>query len=50
MEMWLFLGISVALLVGFVVPLWRVVRQDGLGYRPPPASHREAFARQDQLT
>lgn len=37
MEMWWV--IAGVLLVGLVVPLWGVVRRDGLGHRPPPASH-----------
>ncbi|GEK19681.1 hypothetical protein [Cellulomonas xylanilytica] len=41
MEMWLWFGIVVAVLAGLVVPLWRVVREDGLGHRPPPATRHE---------
>ena len=48
MEMWLWFGISVVLLAGLVVPLWRTVRRDGLGHRPPPASHR-AWSEQSEL-
>ena len=48
MEMWLWFGIAVVLLTGLVVPLWRTVRRDGLGHRPPPASHR-AWSEQSEL-
>jgi len=47
MDMWLWVGMATALLVGSVVPLWRVVRGDGLGHRPPPATPRD---RVEQLT
>ena len=49
MEMWLWLVIVLAVCGAFVVPLWRVVRQDGLGHRPPPMSRRDAFAQTERL-
>jgi len=50
MEMWLWIGIAAVLLVGVVVPLWRTVRQDGLGHRPPPASRRDWSEHSELLT
>ena len=41
MEMWLWMVIAVGVLAGVVVALWRAVRRDGLGHRPPPASRHD---------
>jgi hypothetical protein len=38
MEMWLWTAIALAL-AAVVVQLWRIIGRDGLGHRPPPASH-----------
>jgi hypothetical protein len=43
MGMWLWFVIAVVLIVALVVRLCLVVRADGLGHRPPPASHHEWF-------
>jgi hypothetical protein len=43
MSMWLSALIGVVALVGLVVALVVVVRRDGLGHRPPPASHPTSF-------
>ena len=50
MEMWFWIGAVMVLLAALVVPLWRVVRQDGRGHRPPPASHVPWFDRSEGLT
>lgn len=50
MEMWLWSGLAVVLLVGLVVPLWWSVRLDGLGHRPPPASHPAWSEQSEPLT
>ncbi|WP_456846244.1 hypothetical protein [Cellulomonas sp. P5_C6] len=47
MSTWIWLLIAIAVLAGIVVALVRAVRADGLGHRPPPASHRDWF---EQLT
>lgn len=47
MSTWIWLLIAVGVLAGIVVALVRAVRADGLGHRPPPASHRDWF---EQLT
>ncbi len=39
--------VAVVALVALAAWLWRVVRQDGQGHRPPPASHHAWF---EQLT
>ncbi|WP_421734093.1 hypothetical protein [Cellulomonas sp.] len=45
MSMWIPVLIVVA---GLVVALVQVVRQDGLGHRPPPASHSGWFDQSEQ--
>ena len=50
MEMWIYVVIAAVLAGVVVVPLWRLVRQDGLGHRPPPASHVPWFDRSEGLT
>ena len=50
MEMWLWIGIAVVLLAGLVVALWRAVRRDGLGHRPPPASQHDWSEQSELLT
>jgi hypothetical protein len=40
MSMWIPVLLVIA---SIVVALGRVVRQDGLGHRPPPASHADWF-------
>ncbi|WP_186814706.1 hypothetical protein [Cellulomonas terrae] len=48
MEMWWV--IPGAVFVGLLVPLWHVVRQDGLGHRLPPPSHATWSDRTESLT
>ncbi|MDQ0373619.1 hypothetical protein [Cellulomonas humilata] len=50
MEMWLWMGMAAVLLAGLVVTLWRAVRQDGLGHRPPPASRHDWSEHSELLT
>lgn len=50
MEMWSLIGLAVVVLAGLVAPLWLVVRRDGLGHRPPPASHRGWSDQTEPLT
>ncbi|MET0787763.1 MAG: hypothetical protein ABWY33_00855 [Cellulomonas sp.] len=47
MSTWIVVLTAVATLVTLVVSLARLVRRDGLGHRPPPASHLAWF---EQLT
>ena len=42
MEMWLWIAVVVVLTAGVVVPLWRTIRRDGWGHRPPPPARVEA--------
>lgn len=47
MSTWIFVLIAIVVLVSLIVHLARLVRRDGLGHRPPPASHHAWF---EQLT
>ncbi|MEZ0447847.1 hypothetical protein [Cellulomonas sp. ICMP 17802] len=41
MSTWISVLIAVVVLGSLVVALARLVRRDGLGHRPPPASHHD---------
>lgn len=43
MSMWILRVSAAVILTGLIVALVRMVREDGLGHRPPPASHRDWF-------